>query len=77
MFYLAIDNTLMATPVNGQTSRFDVGTARALFQIHPRPARLDAYPYDLTADGQRILVNAFVEEVTAPITLVVNWEPRR
>ena len=36
VFYLAIDDTLMATPVNGQTSRFDVGTARALFQIHPR-----------------------------------------
>ncbi len=77
LFYLALDNTLRVTPVNGQTSRFDVGTGRPLFPIHPRPARVDAFPYDVTADGQRILVNTFVEEVTPPITLIVNWEPRR
>jgi serine/threonine protein kinase len=77
IFYLALDNTLRVTPVNGQTSRFDVGTGRSLFAIRPRPARLDAYPYDVTSDGQRILVNAFVEEVTAPITLIVNWKPSR
>ena len=35
---------------------------------------LDAYPYDVTSDGQRILVNTFVEEVTPPITLIVNWK---
>lgn len=76
IFYLTPDNTLRVTPVNGQTSRFDVGTARPLFSIHPRPARLDAYPYDVTSDGQRILVNVFVEEETPPITLIVNWKPK-
>jgi eukaryotic-like serine/threonine-protein kinase len=77
LFYLALDNTLRVTAVNGQTSRFDVGTGRPLFTIHPRPARVDAYPYDVTADGQHILVNTFVEELTLPITLIVNWEPKR
>jgi eukaryotic-like serine/threonine-protein kinase len=77
LFYLALDNTLTVIPVNGQTSRFDVGTARPLFPIQPRAARLDAYPYDVTADAQRILVNTFIEEVTPPITLIVNWEPKR
>jgi serine/threonine protein kinase len=77
IFYLTPDNTLRVTPVNGQTSRFVVGTGRPLFSIHPRPARLDAYPYDVTSDGQRILVNSFVEEVTPPITLIVNWRPKR
>ena len=77
IFYLTPDNTLRVTPVNGQTSRFEVRTGRPLFPIHPRPARIDAYPYDVTADGQRILVNTFVEEATPPITLVVNWEPKR
>ncbi len=77
IFYLAPDNILRVTPVNGQTSRFDVGTGRPLFSIHPRPARLDAYPYDVTSDGQRILVNTFVDEVTPPISLIVNWEPKR
>jgi eukaryotic-like serine/threonine-protein kinase len=77
LFYLTLDNTLMVTPVNGQTSRFDVGIGRPLFPTHPRAARVDAFPYDVTADGQRILVNTFVEEVTPPITLIVNWEPKR
>jgi hypothetical protein len=63
--------------VNGQTSRFDVGAGRALFSVHLRPARLDAYPYDVGADGQRILVNTFVDEVTPPITLIDNWTSRR
>ena len=76
LFYLALDNTLRATPVNGLTSRFEVGTGRPLFQAHPRLARLDAYPYDVTSDGQRFLVNTFIEEVTPPITLVVNWQPK-
>ena len=39
LFYLALDNTLMVTPVNTQTSHIDVGTGRPLFPIHPRPAR--------------------------------------
>jgi Tol biopolymer transport system component len=75
IFYMAPDNTLMATAVNGQISRFDVSTARPLFTIRPRPlARLDAYPYDVSPDGQRFLVNTFVEETTSTaITLVVNW----
>jgi len=77
LFYLALDNTLTVTPMNGGTSRFDVGTDRPLFQVHPRPARVDAYPYDVTADGRRILVNTFVDEVTPSITLIVNWKPKR
>ncbi len=75
IFYLALDETLTAVAVNGQGSHFEVGAARPLFKARPRPfARLDAYPYDVTADGRRFLVNTSVEEpTTAPITLVVNW----
>jgi len=75
IFYLAPDNTLVATPVNGQTSRFEVGTGRALFKMNPRPfVQLDSFPYDVTRDGQRFLVNTFVEDSTsAAITLIVNW----
>jgi len=32
------------------------------------------YPYDVSADGQRFLVNTIVEATALPpITLVVNW----
>jgi eukaryotic-like serine/threonine-protein kinase len=75
IFYVAPDNTLTAAAVNGQGSSFEVGAGRPLFQLSLRPsARLDAYPYDVSADGQRFLVNTFVEETTSTaITLVVNW----
>jgi Tol biopolymer transport system component len=75
IFYLAPDNMVIATPVNGQGPHFEIGAGRPLFAMHPRLARLDAFPYDVTSDGQRILVNTFVEEVSPPITLIVNWVP--
>jgi hypothetical protein len=31
------------------------------------------YPYDVSADGQRFLEAAPVEQKSAPITLVENW----
>ena len=73
--YLAPDNTLMSVPVSARGSVFIPGEARKLFRIQPRRgSRLDAYPYDLSPDSQRILVNMHVEEATsAPITLIVNW----
>jgi hypothetical protein len=64
---------LTAVDLKGAGERLEVGTARPLFPIRSRPARLDAYPYDVAPTGDRILVNAFAEEQTQPITLVVNW----
>jgi len=62
-------------PVTATGSGLTFGASRALFKVRPRPfARLDAYPYDASADGRRFLINTFVEEATAAaITLVVNW----
>jgi hypothetical protein len=52
-----------------------VGAVRPLFATRPRPfVRLDAYAYDVSPDGQRILINTLVEAKTSlAITLVVNW----
>ncbi len=73
--YLAPDNTLTAATVNGEVARFEVGAARPLFAVRPRPqVTLGDYPYDVSADGKRFLVNTLVEETTSSaITLVVNW----
>lgn len=36
--------------------------------------RLDAYPFDVSPNGQRFVVNALMEDTTATaITLVLNW----
>jgi eukaryotic-like serine/threonine-protein kinase len=72
LFYLARNGTLMAAAVNGQGADFDVNGARPVLEIHPGSSA--GYPYDVSADGQRFLVNTIVEAAPLPpITLVVNW----
>ena len=62
---------LMATMVDGRGAAFKVGSLNGLFS---GSARSYWNPYDVSADGQRILVNTMVgEEGTPPITVVVNW----
>jgi Tol biopolymer transport system component len=72
IFYLAPDDKLMAAEVNGQGPTLEVGAVRQLFEIRRGGP---GYVYDVTADGQRFLINTAVEqkEPSAPITLVVNW----
>src|SRR5262245_44035371 len=71
LFYLAADNRLMAAEVKIEGSILEVGTVRTLFEIKPARQGRD---FDVTADGQRFLVNTLVKDLeTSPITLVVNW----
>lgn len=73
IFYLRTDRTLMAATVDGRGEAFQVGAARPLFQTRVSGTALGA-PYDVSADGQRFLVNVADEDPTPePITVVVNW----
>lgn len=72
LFYLALDNKLMAASVNGKSAGFEVSADKPLFatRIVPR----SGYQYDVSADCQRFLVNTAPEqEATTPITVVLNW----
>jgi Tol biopolymer transport system component len=72
IFYFAPDNKLMVAAVNGKGSSFEVGAVKPLFDTHEWPGT--RYPYDVTADGQRFLVNTVPGQASsAPITVVVNW----
>ena len=75
IFYLAPDNYLMAVPVHPAAERLETAAPRRLFLVRPRPpARLDAYPYDVSLDGRRFVVNTLVEDpASSTITLVLNW----
>ncbi|HKA20618.1 MAG TPA: protein kinase [Blastocatellia bacterium] len=71
VFYLSLDDKLMAAEVNGKGATLEVGAVRPLFEIRRAGP---GYAYDVTADGQRFLVNTAVEQKeSAPITLVINW----
>jgi hypothetical protein len=67
----------MAAAINGVGTAFQVGQVQRLFEIQPRPTvfAYSGYAYDVSADGQRFLVNTMFEEPPSsePITLLVNW----
>ena len=78
LFYVAtgLTNTLMAVPVSAQGSVFTAGRAQRLFDIEPVVGGF--YSYDVSADGQRFLVNtAIAPQTTSPkATIALNGPPR-
>ena len=75
LFYLATDGKLMAVDVTAGP-QFEAGLATPLFQTRRREpvSSTDTYCFDVTADGQRFLVNTDVGELTSsPLTAVLNW----
>jgi Tol biopolymer transport system component len=75
LLYLAPDRKIMSLEVRTGGTTFGYGPAKALFEAPVEAANTTATNrYDVSADGQRFLINAPVENTTsAPITVVVNW----
>ena len=76
LVFLSPDETLMSASIRLASEAVTVDGVKPLFKVRLRPqVRLDAYPYDMTPDAQRFLVNSFAEEPNAssPVTLVINW----
>ena len=75
LYYLAPDGNLMAVDVTAGPS-FEAGLATPLFRTRRREpvSSTDTYCFDVTADGQKFLVNTDVGELTSsPLTAVLNW----
>jgi Tol biopolymer transport system component len=68
------EGRIMAAEVKITDGKIEVGTVRELFAVRTQGIRA---PYDVTADGERFLVNIPVAEprlsASAPVTVVVNW----
>ena len=75
LFYLAPDNTLMSATIRSTASTFDVTSVRPLFRTRRKLMHNGAgYPYDVSAEGNRFLINTTPEETTStPLTVVLNW----
>jgi serine/threonine protein kinase/Tol biopolymer transport system component len=71
LFYVARREQFMATKVDAKESAFSLGEARPLFRA---PLAAAAFPYDVSPDGQRFLVNTFAEPGTLDFTVVVEWK---
>jgi hypothetical protein len=55
---------------------FEAGSPVTLFKAHLRQpiSVLDRVSYDVTADGQRFLINTKVDEPNAaPLSVILNW----
>jgi hypothetical protein len=71
----------MVVAVNVHAGALDVGAVQPLFETHAmtegdyNPTIAPGFPYDVSADGQRFLINTALQQTTSapPITLVVNW----
>ena len=65
----------MAVDIRGG-ERLDVGTPHALFTTRILPLIEARNHYDVSADGQRFVVNSRRKEDAAlPITVVSGWAP--
>nr|MBA3257663.1 protein kinase [Pyrinomonadaceae bacterium] len=70
LFYLAADQRLMVVPIKSGAATFEAGAPTALFKID---SILEG-DYDVTADGQRFLINSSVAGAqSSPFTVVLNW----
>jgi Tol biopolymer transport system component len=75
LFYLSADQNLMAVSISGTDGHLTTGVPVTLFHLNaPLGAGLFGRDYEVSADGQRFLVNELVGPASEPsLTVVVNW----
>ena len=72
IFYLRVDGMVVASAVDGSAAAFRAGVETPLFDGNT--VMLGNWPYDVTADGQRFVVNSRLDDApVTPVTVVVNW----
>jgi len=75
LFYLSSDGKMMAVAAKTD-GNFEAASPVTLFQTHlGQPiSSFDLVSYDVTADGQKFLINTKVDEPNAaPLSLILNW----
>jgi Tol biopolymer transport system component len=75
LFYISPERKVEAVAIQTDTSSLEAGAPKALFQARIASANpIARSSFDVTADGQRFIINNLPEEASsAPITVVVNW----
>lgn len=74
ILFLAPNGTLMTTPIRCTKDSVDLSAPRPLFDAALPPTPFSRYPYDLSSDGQKLLlVEASREHSPGNLTVIVNW----
>jgi serine/threonine-protein kinase len=74
LFYRGPDGKLMVAQVRTAGGRLEFGTPDALPGVTVPYVGERFYPYDVSADGQRILTLKPEISEAAPLTVLVNWQ---
>jgi Tol biopolymer transport system component len=80
LFFIGLDERLMAVPIQTAGAIAQVGVPVALFRTRVGGAvqASSRQQYFVSRDGQRFLMNTVLNAgPSLPITLVVNWNPKR
>ena len=76
LFYVALDNSLMAVPIEVSGTGIDVGRPLLLFRTSIPLGGItdDRNNYAASQDGQRFLINTLADATSMqPLILVLNW----
>jgi Tol biopolymer transport system component len=77
LFYLGLDRWMMAVPIvwssNGRS--VEAGAPVRLFQTKIGGNLIDSRQYEVSANGQRFLMDVPLEAVLSPLVLIQNWRP--
>jgi len=74
LYFMALDNKLMAASVDGTQSPFRVSQPKPLFSIN-LAGDFARRQYYASENGERFLMNAPVEDATVPtLKVVLNWK---
>jgi len=74
LFFWSAGNLLMSVPITLKTGVVEVGAAQQLFHFsNPLGIVGVVSPYDVTADGQRLILITSPQQAPKSITLVANW----
>jgi eukaryotic-like serine/threonine-protein kinase len=76
LFYIAQDGRLMSVALRYRPDgQVDPASPVALFatRVSSAPNGGSVVEYDVSRDGRRFLMNSFVEQTGAPMTIVLNW----
>ena len=72
IFFLSSDRKMMAASVHTNGSDFVAEVPQMLFQTRARYTGERCY--DVSADGQRFVINnTVIDQPSSPIVMVVNW----
>jgi len=73
IFYIAPDGKLMAVAVETAGNTFKAALPKVLFETKITATFHTFHQYDVTADGQKFIINTRLDVGSQPMTIYANW----